>query len=193
MTTDGPVAPATLERYRSYLRLIARLHIPAALKGKLDPSDVVQDVLVRALAHLDQFRGRTEAELAAWLRQILASTLANQARDWGRAKRDAGREVPLEQRVHDSSARLEAVLAADQTSPSLAASRNEGLLRLAAAVEALPDGQREAVTLYHLQQWPLDRVAEHMDRTPAAVAGLIKRALKQIRTALADDSNAGEK
>jgi RNA polymerase sigma factor (sigma-70 family) len=100
--------------------------------------------------------------------------------------------VPLEQRVHDSSARLEAVLAADQTSPSLAASRNEGLLRLAAAVEALPDAQRDAVTLYHLQQWPLDRVAEHMNRTPAAVAGLIKRGLKQIRTALADESNTGE-
>jgi len=189
MATDGP---PDLERYRSYLRLIARLHVPAALRGKLDPSDVVQDALVKALQHLDQLRGRTEAELAAWLRQILATTLANLARDWGRGKRDAGREVPLEQRVHDSSARLEAVLAADQTSPSLAASRNEGLLRLAAAVEALPDAQREAVTLYHLQQWPLDRVAEHMGRTPAAVAGLIKRGLKQIRTALADESNTGE-
>jgi RNA polymerase sigma-70 factor (ECF subfamily) len=189
MATDGP---PDLERYRSYLRLIARLHVPAALKGKLDPSDVVQDALVKALQHLDELRGRTEAELAAWLRQILATTLANLARDWGRGKRDAGREVPLEQRVHDSSARLEAVLAADQTSPSLAASRNEGLLRLAAAVEALPDAQRDAVTLYHLQQWPLDRVAEHMNRTPAAVAGLIKRGLKQIRTALADESNTGE-
>jgi RNA polymerase sigma-70 factor, ECF subfamily len=192
MTTDGPVAPATLERYRSYLRLIARLHIPAGLKGKVDPSDVVQDTLVRALRGLDQFRGRTEAELAAWLRQILATTLANLARDWGRGKRDAGREVPLEQRVHDSSARLEAVLAADQSTPSQAASRNETLLQLATAIEALPDAQREAVTLYHLQQWTLDRVAEHMSRTPAAVAGLIKRGLKQIRTALADDSSTGE-
>jgi len=197
MMTDGRMAPATLERFRSYLRLIARLHIPAGLKGKVDPSDIVQDVLVRALEHLDQFRGRTEGELAAWLRQILATTLANLARKWRRKKRYAGREIPLEQQVHDSSARLEAVLAADQTSPSLAADRNEGLLQLAAAVESLPDAQREAVTLYHLQQWPLDRVAEHMSRTPAAVAGLIKRALKQIRVLLAvpaeSNSNSGDR
>ena len=185
MTPDGPVTPAALERFRSYLRLIARMHLPAALKGKLDSSDVVQDTLVRALQHLDQFRGATEAELAGWLRQILATTLANAARDWGRGKRDAGREVPLAQEIHDSSARLEAVLAADQTSPSLAAVRHEGLLHLAAAVEALPADQREAVTLYHLRQVPLDRVAEQMNRTPAAVAGLIKRGLKQVRAALA--------
>jgi RNA polymerase sigma-70 factor (ECF subfamily) len=184
MSTDGPATPADLERFRPYLRLIARLHLPAALRGKLEPSDVVQDTLVKALRHLDQYRGRTEAELAGWLRQTLATTLANATRDWGRGKRDAGREVPLEREVHDSSARLEAVLVADQTSPSLAASRHEDLLRLAAALEALPDAQREAVTLYHLRQVPLDRIAARLDRTPAAVAGLIKRGLKQVRAAL---------
>jgi RNA polymerase sigma-70 factor, ECF subfamily len=185
MATDAPATPADLERFRPYLRLIARLHLPAALRGKLDPSDVVQDTLVKALRHLDQYRGRSESELAAWLRQTLATTLANAARDWARGKRDAGREVPLEREVHDSSARLEAVLAADQTSPSLAAARHEDLLRLAAALESLPDAQREAVTLYHLRQVPLDQIATRMERTPAAVAGLIKRGLKQVRTAMA--------
>jgi DNA-directed RNA polymerase specialized sigma24 family protein len=86
MTTDGRVAPADLERFRSYLRLIARLPIPAALNGKLDPSDVVQDALVKGLERLDQFHGRTEGELSAWLRQILATTLANLARGWGRER-----------------------------------------------------------------------------------------------------------
>ena len=186
MTADAPVTPELLERYRSYLRLIARMQIPAALKGKLEASDVVQDTLVRALQHLEQFRGRTENELAGWLRQILANSLANAARDLGRAKRDAGREVSIEQQVDDSSARIEAFLAADQSSPSMAAARNEGLLQLAAAIEGLPDGQREAVTLYHLQQWPIDRVAEHMQKSAAAVAGLIKRGLKQIRENLAE-------
>jgi RNA polymerase sigma-70 factor, ECF subfamily len=193
MTTDGPLAPETLERYRSYLRLIARLHIPAPLKGKLEPSDVVQDTLVKALQHLDQFRGRTEAELAGWLRQILANSLTNAARNLRRSKRDAGREVPLEQQVNESSARMEAFLGADQSSPSQAACRNEGLRQLAAAIEGLPDAQREAVTLYHLQQWSIDRVAEHLQRTPAAVAGLIKRALKHIRTVLADTDPEAER
>jgi RNA polymerase sigma-70 factor, ECF subfamily len=196
MSTETPVTPADLERYRPYLRLIARLHLPAALRGKLDPSDVVQDALVKALRYLGQYRGRSEAELAGWLRQTLAATLANAARDWARGKRNACREVPLEREVHDSSARLEAVLAADQTPPSLAAARHEDLLRLAAALEALPDAQREAVTLYHLRQVPLDQIAARMDRTPAAVAGLIKRGLRRMRGSMAapdpTNSNCGE-
>lgn len=181
MPTETSVTPEILERYRSYLRLIARLHIPTELKGKLEPSDLVQDALVKALQHLDQFRGQSEAELAGWLRQILANTLANATRDQRRAKRDVGREVSIAQQVHDSSARIESLLVADQSSPSMAAARNEGLLQLAAAIESLPDGQREAVTLYHLQQWPIDKVAKQMEKSPAAVAGLIKRGLKQIR------------
>src|SRR5262245_1457877 len=195
MAPVGPVTPAELERYRPYLRLLARLQLPAGLKGKLDPSDVVQDTLVRALEHLGQYRGATEAELTAWLRRVLTTTLANTARDWGRDKRDVRREIPLEKQVHDSSARLESILAANQTSPSLAAVRREGLVNLAAAIESLPDAQREAVTLYHLKQVALDQVAEQLNRTPAAVAGLIKRGLKQIRTVLAvpAESNLGDR
>src|SRR5262245_31447323 len=92
-TLMDPVAGAeTLERYRAYLRLLARLHLDRRLQGKLDPSDVVQQTFLQAYRALDQFRGRTEAELAAWLRQILAHNLAHAARDLGRDKRDVARE-----------------------------------------------------------------------------------------------------
>ena len=80
--------------------------------------------------------------------------------------------------------RLEAFLADDQTSPSLRADRNEQMLRLADAVAALPEAQREAVTLHHLQGWPLADVARHLNRTPAAVMGLLHRGLKQLRSRL---------
>jgi len=86
--------------------------------------------------------------------------------------------------VEETSVRLEAWLAADVTSPSQHAARNEDLVRLATALERLPDAQREALTLHHLQRWTLDAVAKQMGRTPAAVAGLIKRALRQLREEL---------
>ena len=188
MNQRGAEAAPDLERFRAYLRLLARLQLDPRLRGKLDPSDIVQQTLVRAVQALDGFRGHGDAAVAAWLRQILANQLANAARDLGRAKRDLGRERSLEAALAQSSARLEAWLAAEQSSPSERAERNEQLLRLAAALEALPEAQREAVTLHHLHHWTLEEVGRHLERSSAAVAGLIKRGLKQLRLLLQQPS-----
>jgi RNA polymerase sigma-70 factor (ECF subfamily) len=166
-----------LERYRDYLRLLAKLHLDPRLKAKFEPSDVVQQTLLRAYQGLTKLRGRESGEVAAWLRKILANTLADAVRDFGRAKRD----VALERSLAASSARLEAWLAADQSSPSDQAERNEQLLTLAEALSHLPEPQREAVILKHCQGWTLDAIAEHLDRTTAAVASLLRRGLAQLR------------
>jgi RNA polymerase sigma-70 factor (ECF subfamily) len=184
MSPEAEEHASKLERFRPYLRLLARLQLGPRLQAKLDASDVVQQTLLRALEGLAQFRGGSEAELAAWLRQILARQLANAVRDLERAKRDAGRERPLQAALAESSARLEAWLAAEQSSPSQQAERNEQLLLLAAALEELPEAQREAITLHHLHDWTLDEVGRRLGRSPAAVAGLIKRGLKQLRLQL---------
>jgi RNA polymerase sigma-70 factor (ECF subfamily) len=186
VTSNLALDPQRLEPFRSCLRLIARLQIGPKLRGKLDPSDLVQQTFVQALRALEQFRGQTDAELAAWLRQILARTLANALRDLRREKRDVDRERSLEAAVERSSARLEAWLAGQHSSAGQQAQRNELLLRLAAALEQLPPAQGEAIVLHHLQDWTLEAVAAHLGRTPAAVAGLIKRGMKQLRQQLQD-------
>ena len=177
MPPAGEPPGVALERFRDYLRLLARLQLDDRLRGKLDPSDLVQQTLLKAHQALGQFRGRSVAEQAAWLRQILANTLANAVRDLARAKRDVALERSLEQALADSSSRLEAWLVADQDSPSEHAERNEQLLQLAEALGKLPDAQREVLLLRHCQGWSLAEVAEHLGRSRASVASLLRRGL----------------
>jgi RNA polymerase sigma-70 factor (ECF subfamily) len=178
--------PADAERYRGYLLALARLQVAARpwLAGKLDASDLVQQTLLKAHAARDTFRGTTPAELVAWLRQILTRTLANELRALGQAKRDVGAERSLDADLDASSCRLDAWLAASQTSPSEHLMRGERAAALAAAVDTLPVEQREAVLLKHCHGYSLAEIAERTGRTTAAVAGLLRRGLARLRELL---------
>jgi RNA polymerase sigma-70 factor (ECF subfamily) len=59
-----------VERYRSYLRVLAGAHVGPRLQAKLDASDLVQEALLKAHGTRGQCRGKTEAERLAWLRRI---------------------------------------------------------------------------------------------------------------------------
>src|SRR5260370_42487735 len=110
---------------------MARLHWDARMQGMYDPSALVQHALLEADEKRDQFQGQSDAELAAWLRRMLAHNLADTLRAVGRAKRDVALERSLEAGLADSSSRLGAWLAADQSSPSQRVMKQEELLRLA--------------------------------------------------------------
>jgi RNA polymerase sigma-70 factor (ECF subfamily) len=173
-----------LDRYSDYLRLMARLQLEPQLQAKLDASDIVQETLLQAHEHRDQFRGSSEAELVGWLRAILANTLAAAARRYLPEARDLGRERSLQDSMAQSSARLESWLAAEQSSPSERVVRVEQLVRLAGALARLPDEQRQAVELHHLRGWLVAQIAEAMQRTKPAVMGLLFRGLKKLRALL---------
>jgi RNA polymerase sigma-70 factor (ECF subfamily) len=175
-----------LEQFRDYLRLLARLQIDARLRGKLDPSDLVQQTLLKAHQAQGQFRGASAAEQAAWLRQILARTLANAIRDYTRAKRDVTLERSLQASLEESSARLEAWLVADQATPSEVAERNEQLLNLGQAMAGLPEAMREVLLLKHCHGWSVADIGEHLGRSRASVASLLRRGLKHLREHLHD-------
>jgi RNA polymerase sigma-70 factor (ECF subfamily) len=173
-----------LEQFRPYLLLFARLHLDARLRGKLDASDVVQNTLCEACQSPERFHGRSAGEVAGWLRQALIHQMSRAVRDLGRARRNVARERSLDEALDDSSARLEAWLAAEQSSPSAQAEHGEQTIRLTAAVEALPDAQREAVVLHYLHGRTLRQVAQSLGRSEAAVAGLLQRGLKELRKVL---------
>ncbi|MDX1962110.1 MAG: sigma-70 family RNA polymerase sigma factor [Pirellulales bacterium] len=173
-----------LPQYRDYLRLLVRLQISPRLQSKLDASDIVQQAMLQAHENRGQFRGHTEQEWLAWLRVILANTLAMTLRRFSTEARDLARERNLLRDIEQSSSRVECFLAADQTSPSGKALRNEELLALATAINTLPEDQRRVIELHHLQGLPVSEVAELLDRSRPAVVGLLFRGLKKLRVAL---------
>lgn len=185
-TVEGAAAIRSrqLDEYREYLRLLVQVQLSPRLQAKLDASDVVQQAILQAHACRSQFRGQTEAEWLGWLRTILANTLAAEGRRYSAEARDVARERSLEAELELSAARLECLLVADQTSPSQRVVRTEELLRLAHAMAQLPDDQRRVVELHHLHGLPVAAVAEQIERSRAAVVGLLFRGLKRLRELL---------
>ena len=173
-----------LTAYEPYLRMLARVNARRAYRAKLGESDIVQQVLVQAVTGLDGFRGGTEAELRGWLRKILAHHLCHLDRDMHRQRRDIRREQSMEQKLAQSSMRLGGLIAGDGPTPSAVASTGENVARVAEAIERLPESQREAVTLHYLEGLKLAEVAERLDKSPGAIAGLLHRGLKTLRSQL---------
>jgi RNA polymerase sigma-70 factor, ECF subfamily len=173
-----------IERFRDYLKLLARLQLGARPIGRIDPSDLVQQTLMEAFEKRDQFRGGTSAEQAAWLRRILAHNVADVLRAQGRLKRDVARERSLQEQLDQSSARLGNWLALDQPTPSEHAQQHEQAIALADALSRLPEHQREALVLHYWQGCSLAEIGVALERSTSSVAGLLKRGLKHLRAQL---------
>jgi RNA polymerase sigma-70 factor, ECF subfamily len=184
MTDRSEASPRPLEQYAEYLGLLARLQIDPRLRARLDPSDVVQQTLLIAHEKQGQFRGRTDAELAAWLRSILVSILAQQMRKVRNFPPEQARS--LQQALDESSVRLEAYLDRNDSTPSRKAERAEQVMLLVAALAELPDDQRTALELHHLQGLTVPEVSRRMEKTVASVTGLLYRGGKALRQSMSE-------
>jgi RNA polymerase sigma-70 factor, ECF subfamily len=184
MTDQAGPEPRPLDQYAEYLHLLARLQIDPRLRTRLDPSDLVQQTLLIAHEKHAQFRGRTDAELAGWLRSILVSLLAQQMRRLRRHKPEQARS--LQQALDESSARLEAYLDRHDTTPGGRLARAEQAMRLVSALAELPDDQRTALELHHLQGLTVPEVARRMEKTIASVTGLLYRGGKALRQQMSE-------
>jgi RNA polymerase sigma-70 factor (subfamily 1) len=188
----APMSPPgewELERYRPLLRLLARqLRLDPRLRRRFDSSDLVQDALLKAQENLGQCHAQTEAERVKWLQTLLAHAAIDAVRRAKAEKRNYALEKPLQDCLAESSARLEAYLAADQSSPGEQAERHEKLLRISAAVDQLPEDQKDVFIHRHLLGTPIAEIAEQLDRSEKAVADLLYRATRKLRQLLTNDS-----
>jgi RNA polymerase sigma-70 factor (ECF subfamily) len=164
------------------LLALARARLSPALRAKVGPDDLVQDTFLKAHRRRHQLRGARRAERTAWLRRILANTLAEAARRFASRRRSVARERPLD----EATGRPAHTLLDAGPTPPQRAERAEQILRLADALARLPEDQRAAVELRHLQGVPVEEVGRRLGRSPAAVAGLLRRGLERLREFLRD-------
>ncbi|MFT7641665.1 MAG: RNA polymerase sigma-70 factor (ECF subfamily) [Pirellulaceae bacterium] len=182
---DNSAIGQLLERYRPYLRLMAQRDLDQRMQARLDASDVVQQTFLEAQRDLVGFRGEAEGELIAWLRRILKNNVAEEVdRHLAAQKRSANREQGQAPPGDGAAVPTVERLPADQSSPSQRAMRGEAAIRLAWAIDQLPETQREAIRLRHLEGMALAMISERMEKSEMAVAGLLKRGLKGLREAL---------
>lgn len=174
-----------LESFREYLKLLARLQLNSKLQSKIDPSDLAQLTLLRAYEKQDQYRGSSDAERAAWLRTILSNLIADAVRKYGGTLRPL--EHSLEEAIEQSSARLDTWLTSDSVSAGGKFQHEESLLLMVEALARLPENQRLALELRHLEGLSVPEVCRRMGKSLPAVAGLLHRGLKSLRAELAEE------
>jgi RNA polymerase sigma-70 factor (ECF subfamily) len=182
-------------RHRDRLRRMVELRLDQRLRARVDPSDVLQEAYLEITGRLADYLQDPKLSLFLWLRLVVGERLVRLHRQHlGVQGRDARREVSLyrDSMPEASSVNLAAHLAAEQTTPSQAAARAEELQQLCRAIEQVDPNDREVLTLRHFEQLSRAEAAEALGISPAAVAKRYVRALRRLRTLLAEGASGAE-
>jgi RNA polymerase sigma-70 factor (ECF subfamily) len=186
MASPDAAASDEFARHRVFLRLLIRMQMRPEDYGRIDPSDVVQEALLAAHEHREQYCGTTPQEYEAWLRRILANKLADSRRRLGRQPLNL--DDLLCAALDESSARIDKLLGGAGESTGEQAIRRERLVRLEAALEQLPPDWREVVVRKHLHGESVPAIAAATGRTTGAVAGLLRRGMRRLRELMGETS-----
>jgi RNA polymerase sigma-70 factor (ECF subfamily) len=184
---DREALGRVLEAQRAALHRLAERQLHGRIAVRVDASDIIQQTFLEAHRSFQQFAGQDARELTAWLQRILDHKVAGAIRDHALLqKRNVRRDRSMDD-SHGGMASLKNKLDAGHSTPSQKAIRGEEEQRLMAALSMLPEDQREAVRLRHLEGLSLADIARQLGRSPAATAGLIKRGMQVMRRKLHRD------
>jgi RNA polymerase sigma-70 factor (ECF subfamily) len=174
-----------LDLYRNYLTILAATQLDRRVQRRISPSDAVQEAMLAAHRDFASFRGASQPEFLAWLRQILVNYMHHAVDAHIKArKRDVRCEIPMEQmaRTIDQSAlNLGQILAHSDPSPSASACRREESLEVADQLARLKPEYRDVIVLRNLQGLSFEEVGARMDRKPGAVRMLWLRAIEKFK------------
>jgi RNA polymerase sigma-70 factor (ECF subfamily) len=186
---DAAARQQLLARHRARLRRMVALHLDRRLAARIDPSDVVQEVLVDADRRLDDYARRRPLPFYPWLRQLAWDHLiALRRRHLHTGKRSVTREEPdVLQLPDESAAELASRLVDLGSSPSAHLLREERCRRVRQALDELPETDRDVLMLRHLEQLSIAEIAAVLGVREGAVKVRHLRALRRLRTLLGEE------
>lgn len=174
-----------LQLYRNYLTILATTQLDPRLRRRMNPSDLVQETMLLAHRDFQQFRGGSEREFLAWLRQILINCLRHAIETHLKAKRrDVRCEISIDQvsaALDRSVVRFAQVLADRGPSPSAPVRQRESAVALADQLAKLPPQYRDVIVLRNLQGLSFEEIAERLERKAGAVRMLWLRAIEKFK------------
>jgi len=178
-----------LERHRQRLGQLIRLRLDRRLAARVDPSDVVQESLIDAAGKLSEYLRTRPLPFYPWLRSLaLERLIVIYRRHLHASKRSVNREerdLPL---LPDESALALAQKLCDHaSSPSKRLARSEARARVRAALQQLPERDRELLVLRHLEQLTSREIAGVLGISEGAVKVRHVRALERLRDLLGED------
>jgi RNA polymerase sigma-70 factor, ECF subfamily len=181
---DATAFAELFEPHRDRLRRIVALRLDRRLRGRLDPSDVIQEAVIEAIRTLPKYVDGLGMQFFLWMRWLTGKTLQTLHRKHlGVRAREAGREVCIDGRVmpEATSASLAAHLLGRDTRPSVAAARAERRLRLEQALDDLDPIDREVLVLRHFEELTAEESARVLGIERSAASKRYIRALGRLK------------
>lgn len=175
-----------LNHIRPMLLTLAEAMISSTLRGDLEASDLVQQTFLEAHCNAEQLAVMSQPAFFSWLRNALNHNVLDAVKHLKAQKNDIRRRVRASD-LEASFIRLEQILIADDTTPSEVVQRNEQICRMLAAVQILPDNQRRAIILKHLNGRSLKEIAEALGLSEPAAAGVLHRGRQRLAECLQED------
>ena len=188
---DAEAVNRLMDRHRESLRRLIQMRLDKAIAGRVDASDVVQDVLLEASGRLNDFVANPSMPFHLWLRQLAQDRMIDlHRRHRGAQKRSVDREQALNVAGMDrSSINLDAVLRDGELTPAAANIRKELEERFLLALNQLSEEDREIILMRHYEHLGNSEVAQALGVTPPAAGMRYLRALRKLRTVLGEEAS----
>jgi RNA polymerase sigma-70 factor (ECF subfamily) len=183
---DAGARGRLLKLHRPGLRRMVAVRLDRCVAARVDPSDIVQEVLLDAAARLDDYLRDRPLPFHAWLRWLAADRVADAFRRHVQAdRRSVNREEPPLPAA--SVGHLADRLAAMASSPSAGLRRRECGERVRAALGRLPGRDREVLVLRYLEGLSTAEAADVLGVTEGAAKVRLLRAMQRLRDLLGEE------